>query len=802
MTGDDSTDRIDVRADGDRSISTADLTGIAVTGDNPYIDARQILLDRHVLVVPAAVEAPTGLHNLPRRAGSPFVGRQADMDALAETLESGSGVIAQAIAGLGGIGKTELALRHAWAHRGRYRLVWWITADTPVGIEAGLAALAYRLHPPLQPAAASAEAAGWTVGWLQTHPGALIVLDNVEDPAHIENVVGQLDGTHVLVTTRRDLGWQRLGLTQLRLGVLTPGPAIDLLTELTGSPDRDAAAALAAHLGHLPLALDQAAAYITEHHVGITTYQQLLAIDPGRALNTPPEGTAADRAVARVWNLTRSAIQRRLPLAGQLLGTLAWLGPDRLPRDVLDYVADPAGAGSADVSDALALLASYSMITLTDTTVSVHRLVQTITRINPPPGADCDHFDPARHAVLLLRAAIPDDPETNVAGWPRWRALLPHIDALDALIPDNTAISGMAYLLDRAGAYQHGQGQHTMAISKLERAVALDVSTHGPDHPQSLSHNLAVTYREAGRIAEALTLLETILPIHQRVLGAGHHETLAVRHNLANAYRAVSRIAEAIGLFEAVIADYKLTLGADHPTTLLARNNLALAYRDAGRTADAITLFETVLAHRKRVLGPDHPHTLGTRHNLAYAVHVAGRDADAITLFETVLADRERVLGPDHPHTLSSRHNLALVFREVGRTSKAISLLEAISLDHERILGRDHPRTLKTRKTLAVTYRIAGRTTEAVAMLQAVLAEYERVLGPRHHHTLSTRHNLAVAYQAAGRTTEAIGLLKTVLADRKQLLGHDHPHTICTRDALVASYREAGHAPEGDSLHE
>src|SRR5262249_25646600 len=168
---------------------------------------------------------------------------------------------------------------------------------------------------------------------------------------------------------RRDLGWQRYGLVPLRLGVLDSAAATDLLVGLTGDQDRATAGALAADLGYLPLALDQAGAYVSEHRTTLAGYRQLLAADPGRALTTAREGPAAARAVARVWSLTRTAIDGRNRLAGRLLDILAWLGPDLLPRDVLD----PTAADPAQVADALALLASYSMITLTSGTVSVHR---------------------------------------------------------------------------------------------------------------------------------------------------------------------------------------------------------------------------------------------------------------------------------------------------------------------------------------------------------------------------------------------------------------------------------------------
>src|SRR5262249_47127669 len=223
----------EVRAAGDRSLAAERVSDSVVsTGDHSPIDARRIRLDSAAVPAPSGVDAPAGVHGLPPLGRTPFVGRGDELDQLAAVLESGSGVIAQAVAGLGGGGKTEVALRHGWGGRGGwrhgwacrdgYRLVWWITDDTPAAVEAGLAGLAYRLLPVLQAATTAAEAAGWAVGWLQTHRGCLLVLDNVEQPADILHLLGQVDGTHVLVTTRRDLGWQRYGLVPLRLGVLHP----------------------------------------------------------------------------------------------------------------------------------------------------------------------------------------------------------------------------------------------------------------------------------------------------------------------------------------------------------------------------------------------------------------------------------------------------------------------------------------------------------------------------------------------------------------------------------------------------
>ena len=563
----------------------------------------------------AELDVPAGLSNLPRPGL--FVGRESELARLDAALAGPGGVVVQAVHGLGGVGKSTLAARWAAAHASDYKLTWWITAATPADIDAGLAALAAALQPALTgvlPLEALQEGA---MQWLAAHPGWLVILDNVTDPADVTPLLAWAPAGRYLITSRRASGWHGTAVP-VRLDVLDPAEAQDLLAailSLDRPQDADGAAELCAELGYLPLAIEQAGAYLAQADATPREYLDLLARYPADIYQAAAEGGDAARTIARIWRVTVDRLADD-PLAGQVLRILAWYAPDAIPRTLLDGLASPSA-----VMRAVGRLTAYSMLTLGAGTVAMHRLVQAVTRTADPgdPHRDPQAIDAARdQATRRLTSALPDwqDP----AGWPGWRMLLPHIDALASHAPPDADTQYMAYLFNLAGVFLDGQGQPGRAAEYFQRALAG----------------------------------------YARVLGADHPYTLATGYNLASAYRAAGDLGRAIPLFEQTLADRERVLGADHPDTLTSRNNLAVAYQAAEDLGRAIPLFEQTLADRERVLGADHPDTLGSRRNLAVAYGSAGDLGRAIPLLEQTLADNVRALGDDHPQTKIVRGDLAV----------------------------------------------------------------------------------------------------------------------------------------------
>ncbi|MFG3052988.1 tetratricopeptide repeat protein [Kitasatospora sp. NPDC048239] len=679
-----------ITAAGDRS-AAAHTIHTAVTGD--------LVLPLDVLNAARTIGTERGTGNLAPRPVC--IGRDEDLAWLRRILTSdGSSAVTQAPAvhGLGGIGKTTLALHYAHHHRDAYTLVWWINAESPARIEQSLAALARLLYPAWADGASEQARAAWATHWLHCHRDWLLVFDNAEDPQDVAPYTGALAGGHHLITTRRATGWPRTTPTR-PLGTLAPEEAAQLLcahafedTEPTPGDLHDAHL-LAADLGHLPLALDQAGAYLAQHPtVSIDAYRRTL----GTRLAQGADGIDPERTIARIWTHTLAALEERNPLAVTVLNTLAWLAPDDIPLSLLDHLGT-----EQELDEALAALRTYSMVALTRDTVGVHRLVQTVLRGQPDhPGRQ-----EAEHALCQALDTLPDPLGYDPA--PDWDLLIPHLTALADTTPPDSYDNPATRHYYVAAQYLYRQGHEARTVPLRSADLAYCEQSQGELHPDTLlsRNNLAYAYESAGDLDRAIPLFETTLAQSEQVLGHTHPQTLTARNNLASVYETAGDLDRAIPLYEATLAQSEETLGHTHPDTLLSRCNLAYTYYVVGDLDRAIPLLETTLAQREQVLGHTHPDTLITRNNLASAYETAGDLDRAIPLYEATLAQSEETLGHTHPQTLTARNNLAYTYSSAGDHGRAIPLLETTLAQREQVLGPTHPQTATSRDNLASALR-------------------------------------------------------------------------------------------------
>lgn len=738
---------------------------------------------------PTDVDLPGLLDNLPRLPVRVFLGREAAQGLLAQALaRRGEAIITQAVYGLGGVGKTELALRHAHDHRADYKLVWWITATSSSQVRAGLATLAERLWPTSSMTGAMQDAAGWALGWLQVHKGWLLILDDVNEPADVEPLMGQLSAGHIVLTTRRDLDWRRIA-DPIRLDVLDPKAAtriISMRTRHGAAADNEIAARIAAELGYLPLALDQAAAYISEQHMTAADYLESLHRHPARIYATAGSGEA-QQTIARLWDISIAAICSRNPAAARLLQVIAHYAPDAIPRSMLgaDHLRE-------DTNERLGLLASYSLITLTPKDVSIHRLLQAVVlsaldeaAVNGPGARDA--------ALDWLVAAFPDD-AADVARWPSSRALLPHAEALCNHYSPDDQPEQLGRLYSRIGVFYQSQGSHKRALAQHRSALAVAVKTLGPEHPDIAKAlgNLASACMDTGRVDEAVSLGQQALTVTEKNLGHEHPDTARVLGNLAATYRLQWRPRDALTLQLRALAIAERTLGPEHPDTARALGNLACVYTDLGQVDDARPLELRALRIFEVALGPEHPDTARALQNLAASYIETGEPRQAQLSARRAVRITEKTSGPEHPDTARALVDLAATYRALKRPRKALPLQQRALGIFEVALGSEHLDTARALESLAVTFRALKRPREALARLQQALDTTEASLGLGHPATAVILRDLAVTYTQLRQPGEALRSAQRALQITKATLGRDHPIMVDMLAITARAWRDMG----------
>ena len=720
--------------DGHRVGQDVNASGYAVVvqaGRDATVTVHQGDRARVVWPVRVGVPLPPADHYEDRRAYALLV--EALSSGLAAVVVGAPQRAGVVVSGLGGVGKSQLAARHAWSVWGDpvVDVAVWVSALSRDAIVTAYAEAATRVLVEQEPRIADRppeQAARRFREWLAATPCRwLIVLDDVQDPADLRGLdpPPSISGQVVVTSRRRDAAVGRGGHRVIELDVFTPDEALAFLAKslagTTDGSDRDKLAGLAEDLGWLPLALSQAAAYLADQPMfTVTTYRQMLA-DRLRTLAelTPPEYALPEhqRTIAVTWSVSidradrieDSTRPRGAGLARPLLEVAALLDPNGIPLTtftappLLDHLTSVSGrqVTADDVHDGLTRLHRFSLITVSPDlparAVAVHALVQRAVR------------DTLTFNRLRILAYTTADALRSI--WPTIDTTQP--DLAQALRSNTTTLHthttpalhtpALHEVLERAGDSLGGSGQVHAAITFWHNLYDHVTSHLGPDHPACLTtrHELAYWRAQGGDAAGAVVEYESLLADRLRLLGPHHVHTLVTRHELARSRGQAGDHAGAVAEYESLLADRLRLLGPRHPHTLMTSSDLARWRGQAGDPAGAVAEFAALLPDLVRVLGPEHLHTLLARGNLAGWRGQAGDPAGAAAEFAALLPDLVRVLGPDHPGTLMARGNLARWRSRAGDRAGAAAEFAALLPDQLRVLGPDHPHTLITRSNLA-----------------------------------------------------------------------------------------------------
>jgi tetratricopeptide (TPR) repeat protein len=763
----------------------------------PNIDYLPLRTDSQILVrfehspdVRYVSQRSTPSIYLPFSQNKNFIGREDKMETLEHKLFVEQDCQKIAVVGLGGVGKTQVALQYAYSVLEKHPdvSVFWIHALSLetfeqacrevasvlgiLGVEDGKEDVKELVQRHL-----SAETAG---KWM-------LVLDNADDVEILESESGL-----TLFTTRdKKTAYALAGNSMVDVEKMIPATASNLFRKMLTRNDLlyDGAVIneLLEDLDCLPLAIIQAAAYISCNAVSVKEYlgllrgtEQSLVYVMSEEMHDHTRYKQAASAVARTWLVSFDQIAREDAAAADILQYMSCIEWKAIPRSIL-----PAIEPEARMATAIGTLWSYSFISRRNNsqTYDMHRLVHVAARVWVKQKGLM--METQKRALEHLSNIFPTAEHTNREVW---REYIPHAARLRGAGGHGHAeVRGRLYR--QVGKCLRVDGRIRDAVSWLEESRDLRIS-FPEDHAGRLltQRELAIAYGKNGQVKEAVRLLEHVVAIHGRVPGEDHLDRLASQHVLASAYRDNGQVKEAVRLLEHVVAIQARVLGENHLDLLASQHSLAIAYRANGQVKESLLLLEQVVAIRERVQVEDHLDRLASQHELAIAYEADGQKREGLELLEHVLAIHKRVLAEEHPHRLSSQQNLARAYWANGQVKDAVRLLEHVVAIRERVQVEDHPDRLASQHDLARAYLANGQVKEAVRLLQKVVAIRERVLGEDHPDRLASQAVLASAYQANGQAKESLLLLEHVTAIHRRVLPEDHPDRLASQRLLAMSY--------------
>ncbi|MBU2665593.1 tetratricopeptide repeat protein [Actinoplanes bogorensis] len=739
----------------------------------------------------------TVLFNAPIR-NVQFTGREKDLLDLRERLQTGSGPVVLsgaspvALQGMGGIGKTQVAMEYAHRFRNAYDFVWWINADPVTFVDTQLSDLARELG--LGPGTGIADQAQAVLGALRRGRSLsrwLIVFDNAEDISTVSRFLPSGPGGHVIVTSR-DAGWgDRAQLVPV--DVFDRRESVAHLRRRVPSLRGEDAARLAELLGDLPIAVAAAGAWLADTGAPIDGYLQHIE-------QFGPAGLES------VWDLSLKRLEERSAAAYRLLTLCSVLAP-QIALDLIysDRMAELLSPLDPMVTDAMyrgALVQQINRLALLKLDIGggqihVHRIVQHVVRQRLSEA----ELDEARRQVhQVLAAARPSGEVDDPATWPKFRQLWPHLEVSRAY--ESAEESVRRLILDRV-RYVWQSGGYNDARRLAEEYVrrwSLSDDLSLRRQRLQLQTQLGNILRDRAEFDEARALDEKVLAEQRELLGDYHPNTLATAGGLGASLRAMGLYADALRLDERTTAAWTEIFGEDVLRTMMAMNNLAGSLRLSGRVGEARDRERHLYERCTLVLGEQHTLTLQVGSNLGRDLREAGEYVESIVLLQDILTRSRQAFGDNAPRIYSVMANLAVSERSAGRTREAANRLDTAYDNLNRLLGPDSPETLACRLSRAVSLAATGEPETAADEMARVERAYRTSLGASHPHTLTCLNNRATVARATADLGTARRLAGEAAEGFERRLGGDHPYSLAARLNQAIFTAEWGAVPDAYAM--
>ncbi len=789
-----------------------------------------------------------------------FTGRAAELEALRANLvrRDRPHPAVQVVSGPGAVGKTEIAAGYLHRHRDDYEIIWWIRAEHHDRVGDALIRLGQRLE--LRPAASAGGRAGAVAAVLDVlgsgvWPSWLLVYDNATQPLELHKYLPRCPpGGHIIITSRVQYWPGYMGADGVEVSAFSEQEAIDYLRrrvpaldpgEQEAEPRVSDAGRLAAALDRLPIAVEQAAAYLAETGQGVDDYLALFSQHANRLSEQLPDFPVA---VSATWAMSTALLTAD---AEHLANLCAFFSPEPIAAELFTQHAGAVGdppdtaeflGSTSRFRAALGQLHRLSLVKVDGARdqIRMPRAVQAIIRGQLRQNLP-EKFQAYQAAVDTLLAESnpghPDRPASETGYDLSW----PHIESeRNFLYTANPALRRLVIDQVRrlhlhggqAEAVQFGQDalkvwrerlgpddldvlvlavEVTVAMRVLGSAaearelsretLRLLTERYGQDHEITLlcASLHGSDLRARAQFGEALDLDLNLLPKFERVYGPDHERTLSVLGGLASDYRRLGRLPEALQTEQRICADRRRVLGDDVPITLISQNVMAFDLRSLGRYAESLATARTVVRTFAAQVAPENPNCLDARTGFAAALRKAGHRWDALRESEDVVQRSREYLGADHIHTLQAAINLINDRRTVGDLAAALELGIQVR-DRYPQAGFPVDFGYAALVSLASVLRISGQPEEArrydLQAREGLIDSY----GDGHPLTLLAGLNYASDLAECGDLAAAIRLGRDTLARCRTTLGEDHPDTLIATSNLALDEAAAGNRVRADRL--
>ncbi|OBT95198.2 hypothetical protein VE01_07633 [Pseudogymnoascus verrucosus] len=761
------------------------------------------------------ISSPSKPFIVPFSQDEHFVGREDILDQLdlGGQQEAPKKHRRQALVGLGGVGKSQIAIEYAYrARKHRPQIsVFWIHASTKTRFEQAYQEIAERLELPGRDDP-KANVLRLVYNWLSDEANGQwhMVLDNVDDGSvffenndvvrgvsphdqatnlqpPLETFLPQSRNGSILITSRNSTAANNLVDTFGKFIPVEPMEEKDSVELLKTKIPADKISKadlkeLAQALEGIPLAITHAAAYIRSRpRVTISIYLSLFRESEANQTSLLNNDETKDlrrdhsirHAVITTWQISFDQIQRTNAEAADLLSLMCMFDRQSIPERLLHNNTD-----QLLFEDSVAPLVNFSLIREHSEggAFEMHRLVQLSTRKWVELNGQLQKW--RSEAIKITERLFPNG---DYKTWSHCQILLPHVrTVMSSKATDQQDLLRVAAINTRLGWYYIQKGEAIRAEPILQEAIVVRERELGVNHLDTLTSvsDLAILLRRQGRYEEAESMIQRALEGRERELGVNHLDTLTSVSNLALVLRSQGKYKEAELMNRRALEGRERELGVNHPDTLTSVSNLALVLDRQGRYEEAELMNRRALEGRERELGVNHPHTLTSVNNLALVLDSQGRYEEAELMNRRALEGYERELRVNHPDTLTSVSNLASVLQSQGRYEEAELMNRRALEGRERELGVNHPDTLTSVSNLALLLDSQGRYEEAELMNRRALEGYERELRVNHPDTLTSVSNLALVLDSQGRYEEAELMNRRALEGRERELGVNHPDTL------------------------